>query len=282
MAHNDHCEHLLAIIDVQTRITATKLDLQAATQLLVEQAQALTGADAAVLELTAGDELVYAGSAGTVTSPGGAQSMIGAPVLQGERPAGELKIYSAAWRAFESTDFETLQLLSGVIGAHMTAATAGGNPESDRHDALTGLGNRRAYEETLEAECSRARRHGGPMTLCLLHVDGLSQINEEHGRPAGDEVLRQVGQTLERLRAEDVAFRIGGDRFAVLLPATDTAQARVPVERLAAHIGARAFGAVRAAFGLADSPLEPAALHATAEAQLLAAQPQTPPVAARA
>ena len=270
MAHDGYCEHLLAIIDVQNRIASSKLDLQAATQLLVERAQSLTGADAAVLELEAGKEMVYAGSSGTVTSPGGAQSMIAAPVLQGERHAGELKIYSATWQAFDSTAFETLEVLSRVIAAHLAGSTAAGEKEGERLDPLTGLGNRRAYEESLEAECSRARRHGGPMTLCLLHVDGLAQINDEHGRPAGDELLRQVGQTLERLRAEDVAFRIGGDRFAVLLPATTTAQATVPVERLAAHIGARAFGAVSASFGLADSPLEPAAIHAAAEAQLAA------------
>lgn len=281
MAPEGNGEHLLAIIDAQNRIAADRLDLQAATQLLVEQAQALTGADAAVLELTAGGEMVYAGSAGTVTAPGGAQSMIGAPVVQGERLGGELKIYSATWRAFDSRDFETLEILTRVIAAQLARTTGGGNRKSDHVDSLTGLGNRRAYEEHLEAECSRARRHGGPITLCLLQVDGLAQIHEEHGRPAGDELLRQIGQTLERLRAEDVAFRVGGDRFAVILPSTSTAQAKVPVERLAAHIGARAFGAVSASFGLADSALDPQALHAAAEAQL-AEKPQGSPLAARA
>jgi diguanylate cyclase (GGDEF)-like protein len=266
-------ERLLAIIGVQNRIAAEGLDLEAVIELVVGRAQTLTGADAVVLELGAGDEMEFAGSAGTVTAPGGAQSMVSAPVLQEDREVGALKLYSADTHAFERVDLETLELLGGVVAAHLTRVGSYEDElDNSRRDPLTGLGNRRAYEERLAAECSRARRHGDPLTLCLLDLDGFRRVNDEHGEPAGDEILRQVADTLGRLRTEDMAFRIGDDEFAVILPATTAAQAAVPVERLTEHVKSRSYGAVSVSFGLADGPPDPADLHTGADAELLAAK----------
>lgn len=86
-------------------------------------------------------------------------------------------------------------------------------------DQLTGLYNRRSGEQRLAEEMGRAARHGRPLTLLLLDVDGLKQINDRLGHPAGDLLLKQFADRLQRaIRGSDLAVRIGGDEFMVLLP----------------------------------------------------------------
>jgi diguanylate cyclase (GGDEF)-like protein len=86
-------------------------------------------------------------------------------------------------------------------------------------DQLTGLYNRRSGEQRLEEEISRARRYGCPLTLLLVDLDGLKQINDTLGHAAGDHLLRSFAERLLRaVRGSDVAARIGGDEFMVLLP----------------------------------------------------------------
>lgn len=86
-------------------------------------------------------------------------------------------------------------------------------------DQLTGLDNRRSGEQRLEAEISRAARHGRPLTLLLVDLDGPKQINDTLGHGAGDHLLRSFADRLQRaVRGSDVAARMGGDEFMVLLP----------------------------------------------------------------
>jgi len=86
-------------------------------------------------------------------------------------------------------------------------------------DQLTGLYNRRSGEQRLAEEISRAVRHGRPLTLLVLDVDGLKQINDRLGHAAGDLLLRGFADRLQRaIRGSDLAVRIGGDEFMVLLP----------------------------------------------------------------
>ena len=86
-------------------------------------------------------------------------------------------------------------------------------------DQLTGLYNRRSGEQRLEEEISRAVRHGRPLTLLLIDLDGLKQINDTLGHAAGDHLLRSFANRLLRaVRGSDVAARMGGDEFMVLLP----------------------------------------------------------------
>jgi diguanylate cyclase (GGDEF)-like protein len=93
-------------------------------------------------------------------------------------------------------------------------------------DPLTGLHNRRLFSETLEKELNRARRYGQPFGLVTLDLHRFKEVNDQHGHPRGDEVLRAAAATLKKaLRTSDSAFRIGGDEFALLLPQTDSAQA---------------------------------------------------------
>src|SRR6266478_4905034 len=93
-------------------------------------------------------------------------------------------------------------------------------------DPLTGLYNRRLFGETFDKELNRARRYGSPLALVILDLHRFKEVNDKHGHPRGDQVLRAAAATLKKaLRTSDSAFRIGGDEFALLLPQTDAAQA---------------------------------------------------------
>ncbi len=93
-------------------------------------------------------------------------------------------------------------------------------------DPLTGLFNRRRFDDVLGWECQRACRSGRPVSLLLADLQGLKRANDRFGHQVGDALLRAVGTALRgTLRATDLAFRLGGDEFAVLLPDTGSAGA---------------------------------------------------------
>jgi diguanylate cyclase (GGDEF)-like protein len=100
-------------------------------------------------------------------------------------------------------------------------------------DPLTDLYNRRLFAETFEKELNRARRYGQPLGLVMLDLHRFKEVNDKHGHPRGDEVLRAAAATLKKaLRTSDYAFRIGGDEFALILPQTDAPQALALARRV--------------------------------------------------
>jgi diguanylate cyclase (GGDEF)-like protein/PAS domain S-box-containing protein len=121
------------------------------------------------------------------------------------------------------------------------------------HDTLTGLYNRAYFEEAFD----RLGQDGYyPLSVIVADLDGLKAVNDSQGHTAGDDLLRRTGQVLQTVfRSEDVAARIGGDEFAVWLPATDCAAARAALGRLRivlAHHNRRAQGVpLRLSLGLA-------------------------------
>ena len=101
------------------------------------------------------------------------------------------------------------------------------------HDALTELYNRRHFVELVDKEIARSIRHGRPLVMCIIDVDLFKPINDQHGHIAGDGVLRQLAALLRGfVRGEDVAARIGGEEFAVLLPESAIDAAQSFAERL--------------------------------------------------
>lgn len=95
-------------------------------------------------------------------------------------------------------------------------------------DGLTGLFNRRRFEEVLSLEVRRAQRLGTPLSLLMIDVDHFKVYNDTHGHPAGDEVLRRLALLVkERVRSTDIACRYGGEEFAVILPGTSRTDALI-------------------------------------------------------
>lgn len=100
-------------------------------------------------------------------------------------------------------------------------------------DALTGLMNRRALEESLENERARSIRSGAPLSLFMLDIDNFKSFNDAFGHVCGDEVLRQIAVLMQRwIRKGDLAARYGGEEFLVILPATDEEEAFGIAERV--------------------------------------------------
>jgi diguanylate cyclase len=306
---------LRAIIRTQTEITASDLDAKAIMRLIAERAQELTRASAGLIELLEDDEMVYAVTTGEATpydgmrlkaaasmsglcvreeevlyskdtgkdprvdgaacARVGAASMLCVPLAHHDETIGVLKVYSSEVDHFDATDVETLELLSDLISAHLSHANLfEAEARENRRDALTGLPNRRAFEERLPVELARAAR-SGPLSLCLLDLDGFKGVNDRLGHPAGDQVLREVGRILDGSRLADDCFRIGGDEFALLMPGTDEDEALVAATRIVEEIRAAALGqgVISASFGLATRvDHDGEALIAAADAQLLAAK----------
>ena len=102
-----------------------------------------------------------------------------------------------------------------------------------REDELTGMNNRRAFFERARALVAQARRSGQPLSLVQFDLDWFKHINDEYGHEAGDSLLRHLGGLVRGcVREGDVAARIGGEEFVLLLPDTDQAEARKLAHRL--------------------------------------------------
>jgi diguanylate cyclase (GGDEF)-like protein len=308
-------DRLRGIIKTQTEIAASDLDLDAVMQLIASRGQELTGANAGVIEIADGDEMVYRVTTGEATPFLGvrlkmatslsglcvkkgrvlhsgdtdddprvdaeackrvnARSMLCVPLVHNAETVGVLKVYSPLAHNFDDGDVEALELLSDLIAAHMShAGLFAAEVHGGRHDALTGLLNRRAYEERLPVEIARASRYAWPLSLCLLDLDGFKKINDTLGHPSGDRALQQVAALLDESRLADDSFRIGGDEFALLMPKTCREDAELAAARLSEEITkiGMSDGSLGASFGVAEGAEDPALLHAMADERLLAAK----------
>lgn len=105
--------------------------------------------------------------------------------------------------------------------------------EAARHDFLTLLLNRRAFEEMAAHELQRARRNGKPISVIYLDCDNFKEVNDQHGHATGDKVLIVIAETMRAtLRSTDIIARLGGDEFAAILPETGEGSARTAATNL--------------------------------------------------
>ncbi len=112
--------------------------------------------------------------------------------------------------------------------------------ELTRQDSLTGLLNRRAMEGRIEELHAIARRHGNPYSVILLDIDHFKLYNDTQGHPAGDGVIRRIGNCFrDAIRASDSVYRYGGEEFLILLPETDAQGAALVTERIRSAVAAR-------------------------------------------
>jgi diguanylate cyclase (GGDEF)-like protein len=174
----------------------------------------------------------------------GARPPLGAlaavPLKLNGRVVGVLNAAFRKPRAFDADDRRMLLALADVSALAIHNAT-----QHERlarlavTDDLTGLPNRRRFLEALRAEAQRARRYQRALSLVMLDLDGLKDVNDRHGHAAGDAVLRGVAQALRAgTRDTDLPVRLSGDEFAVLLPETEPEAALRIAERIRAGVAA--------------------------------------------
>lgn len=134
-------------------------------------------------------------------------------------------------------------------------------------DPLTGVYNRRFFDESFAQQIEAARRYGRELSLMVLDIDRFKQINDTGGHPAGDQILREFARLLQQtVRKADMVCRIGGDEFAVILPETALGSAGKLAERFLGVL--EQTPGIRACAGVAALPSED--LFAEADASLLA------------
>ncbi|HXZ16583.1 MAG TPA: GGDEF domain-containing protein [Roseiarcus sp.] len=124
--------------------------------------------------------------------------------------------------------------LPGAVRERQKAEqTADSLREKATHDALTGLFNRGQFLALGEAEWARARRYRRPISMLMLDIDLFKSINDTHGHDIGDRVIEQIAAIfLDRVRGTDIAGRLGGEEFGILLPETPPDAAVILAERL--------------------------------------------------
>jgi diguanylate cyclase (GGDEF)-like protein len=123
-------------------------------------------------------------------------------------------------------------------------------------DELTGLRNRRFFERTIQYEVDRMRRYDRHLSVVMIDVDHFKSINDQHGHPVGDEVLKCVSRFLEQgVRKSDLAARYGGEEFALVLPETPSLGAVQVAERIREAIEGASMSGIRitASFGVATT-----------------------------
>jgi diguanylate cyclase (GGDEF)-like protein len=184
------------------------------------------------------------------------------PLKRDKGVIGALVVAADAEEAITADELETLEVLGTVAAAQLEIVWEIDEvSKRARQDALTGLANRRSFDEHLRRLLNEAERFGQPLSLVLADIDHFKRINDTWGHEAGDEVLRRVARALqEGVRQVDVAARYGGEEIALLLPQTSMAGAADLADRLRRAVAGRPVKfkgeeiAVTLSFGVAAFP----------------------------
>jgi diguanylate cyclase (GGDEF)-like protein len=240
---------------------------------IVETAVEATGA--------AGGMLI--GSEGQVVevgSPGRGADQIELPLSAGHETFGTLFLFGRSFD--EDARLTAFSLVGQSVVALDNARLHRIVERQALVDGLTGLANRRQCEEALRAEVSRARRFGTPLSIVVGDLDDFKAVNDAHGHPVGDTVMREFAQILERsVRDVDVAARWGGEEFMLVLPGTDGEGALRLAQRIRDYVEGRTLLTpegvpvrITASFGVAthEPGLEPEDLVAAADSALYEAK----------
>jgi diguanylate cyclase (GGDEF)-like protein len=191
-----------------------------------------------------------------------------------------LALSHSGWRSPQDQGDVMALVLIGLVAVASAANRRGYERRIRRlatRDGLTGCLTRRAFAKVLDTEAQRAERHHRPMSIMIVDVDHLKEINDSGGHAAGDRALRFTAHALlTGIRRGDAVGRLGGDEFAIVLPETDPRQAATAADRLRQSLsvtGARAAPTV--SIGIAtwiDGPLDPADLLLRADSALYSAK----------
>jgi diguanylate cyclase (GGDEF)-like protein len=194
----------------------------------------------------------------------GEQSCLTVPMLSVDGPMGLLNLWDRQQeRTYTQGEMALATALAELAGeAVRNARLLRRLRDLSERDSLTGLANHRKLHEVLAREQARAERYGSHFSLVMLDIDEFKLLNDTHGHPAGDSVLRRVGALLsERTRAADVVGRYGGDEFLLVLPETSADEAGRLAEKLRLALGEEPYVTaageripIRASFGIAAYP----------------------------
>jgi diguanylate cyclase (GGDEF)-like protein len=308
---------LTALIHAQETIASAGLDVGDVLVTLAEHVRELTGASGAIVELVDEERIVNhavaenaavqvgvplpdasasaravmqrrlvrwdepsgdTGAAGE--GRGSAKAVIASPLAVGEDEVVGVVSVLGGREAFSADDEHCVRVLTRFASHQIVQARRLASAErTSRQDPLTGLGNRRALDETLQRELARHIRYSRTLTLVVVDLDGFKAVNDTHGHAAGDRVLMTVGRRLGEIRGADAAFRLGGDEFAVLLPETRMEAGELVARRLQRQIRDDTFPhEVTATWGLAEATgPDPEELLAAADRELYARKRDTRP-----
>ena len=289
----------------------TSIDLDEVLERTVEAASLIPGVDASLVRASAHDGSVIGAAAGleeeaierhvisgppdggevravslSYLYPSGSagrssiRSGLAVPLFgEGDESVGFLSVYGTTTDELSERTLGDLELLAlRVAPAVANARRYGEARQLADTDSLTGLHNRRTFHETLSREVARAQRYGRTLALIVLDLDDFKVVNDTHGHLAGDEVLTEVGERLRSVaRTADVACRIGGEEFAVILPECSLADAEAFYQRLATAISTRPIseiGSVQFSAGIGElrPDDDPVSLFERADRSLYAAK----------
>jgi len=188
-------------------------------------------------------------------------SVVYLPLSVTDRVIGSLILASRKPNAYNRRQIQLLEKVALQIAAPVENAQLYAQLEQrSRIDVLTGLFNRRHFEEQLKDEVSRHSRYGDLFSIFMLDLDNFKTYNDAYGHPAGDILLNQIGKIVKSsVRNVDQAFRYGGDEFVVILPQTARGDAYVVAERVRGQIAGemeKKAIAVTCSIGLASYPAD--------------------------
>jgi diguanylate cyclase (GGDEF)-like protein len=191
----------------------------------------------------------------------GIQSVVYLPLNVADHCIGSLTVASREPNAYSNSQVRLLEKVAAQIAAPIENAQLYARmEEKSRVDVLTGLFNRRHFEEQMKEEVARHSRYGDVFSIFMIDLDDFKAYNDIHGHVAGDVLLGQIGRIIKSsVRSVDQAFRYGGDEFFVILPQTSKDDAHIVAERTRERINRETENKavmVSCSIGLASYPVD--------------------------
>jgi diguanylate cyclase (GGDEF)-like protein len=157
----------------------------------------------------------------------GIKSLVCVPLIFSQDIVGILYVDDFTPRTFSPSSMQSLEILASFASVAIHNARMHTEMKQQANtDSLTGLFNRRCFENILSRELQRAERHGREFSIALVDVDDFKKFNDAHGHQAGDAALAALGESIRTaVRSTDLASRYGGDEMVIILPETNLAKA---------------------------------------------------------